>query len=217
MALSPNLTETSDYIDERVYSIMWDDRYSAEDYAFGKQPNDFLAEVAASLPKGGRVLCIAEGEGRNAVYLAEQGYQVLAVDSSAVGLNKAKQLAAERGVSIETQVADLAEFAIEENAWDGVVSIFCHLPPPVRKALHTKLVMGLRSGGVLVLESYTPRQLEFKTGGPPVADLMMTLAELREELAGLEFRHAQEIDREVVEGLFHTGMGAVVQLIAAKP
>jgi SAM-dependent methyltransferase len=196
---------------------MWDDRYSAEDYIYGKQPNDFLANVAASIPKGGRVLCIAEGEGRNSVFLAEQGYQVLAVDSSSVGLAKAQRLAAERGVSIETQVADLAEFPVGENAWDGVVSIFCHLPPPVRKALHAKLVAGLRSGGVLVLESYTPRQLEFKTGGPPVAEMMVTLDDLREELTGLEFRHAQEIDRDVLEGLLHTGTGAVVQLIAAKP
>jgi 2-polyprenyl-3-methyl-5-hydroxy-6-metoxy-1,4-benzoquinol methylase len=195
---------------------MWDQRYSADEYIYGKDPNEFLANAAGKLPKG-KVLCIAEGEGRNAVYLATHGYDVVAVDSSAVGLEKAKKLAEERGVSIETIVADLAHFDIEPESWDGVVSIFAHLPPAVRKQLHKKIVNGLRPGGALILEAYRPDQLKYKTGGPPTAEFMMTLQGLEEELAGLEFEYAIELDRDVIEGQFHTGKGAVVQIIGRKP
>jgi hypothetical protein len=139
------------------------------------------------------------------------------VDSSAVGLKKAKNLAVERGVSIETIVTDLAHFDIEPKSWDGVVSIFAHLPPAVRKELHKKIVNGLRPGGVLILEAYRPDQLKYKTGGPPTAEFMMTLQSLEEELSGLEFEYAMELDRDVVEGQFHTGKGAVVQIIGKKP
>ncbi|WP_455211136.1 SAM-dependent methyltransferase [Kaarinaea lacus] len=195
---------------------MWDERYSADEYIYGKDPNEFLANAASNIPKG-KVLCIAEGEGRNAVYLATHGYEVVAVDSSSVGLEKAKKLANERGVTIETIVADLAHFEIEPEGWNGIVSIFAHLPPQVRKELHKKVVQGLRPGGVLILEAYRPDQLKYKTGGPPNAEFMMTLEGLEEELAGLEFEYGVELDRDVVEGQFHTGKGAVVQIIGRKP
>ncbi len=195
---------------------MWDQRYSADEYVYGKDPNEFLANAASNIPKG-KVLCVAEGEGRNAVYLAGLGYQVVAVDSSAVGLEKARKLAQERGVTIETIVADLASFHIEPESFDGVVSIFAHMPPPVRKQLHNQIVAGLRPNGVLILEAYRPDQLKYKTGGPPTEEFMMTLQGLEEELSGLTFEYAAELDRNVVEGQFHTGMGAVVQLIGRKP
>jgi SAM-dependent methyltransferase len=195
---------------------MWDVRYSAPDYAYGTAPNDFLVSVAAQIPKG-TVLSLAEGEGRNAVYLAGLGYKVLGVDASAVGLGKAQRLADERGVTIETRVADLATFNIEPEAWDAVVSIFCHLPSGIRGSVHRKLVAGLRPGGVLVLEAYTPAQLALKTGGPPTEDMLMTLDKLRTELEGLQFIHARELERDVIEGKFHTGRGAVVQVVAVKP
>ena len=195
---------------------MWDERYSSEEYIYGKDPNEFLANAVGKIPKG-KVLCVAEGEGRNAVFLAEQGYEVVAVDSSAVGLEKARKLAEERGVSIQTIVCDLAHFDIEPESWDGVVSIFAHVPPQVRKELHKKIVNGLRSGGVLILESYRPDQLKYKTGGPPSAEFMMTLEGLEEELKGLNFDYGVELDRDVVEGKFHTGKGAVVQIIGVKP
>lgn len=195
---------------------MWDERYSSEEYIYGKDPNEFLANAVGKIPKG-RVLCVAEGEGRNAVFLAEQGYEVVAVDSSAVGLEKARKLAEERGVSIQTIVCDLAHFDIEPESWDGVVSIFAHVPPQVRKELHKKVVNGLRSGGVLILESYRPDQLKYKTGGPPSAEFMMTLEGLEQELKGLDFDYGVELDRDVVEGKFHTGKGAVVQIIGVKP
>lgn len=194
---------------------MWDERYDTEEFVYGREPNAFLAGVSGMIPPGD-VLCLAEGEGRNAVFLARRGHRVLAVDSSAVGLAKAARLAQESGVRIETMTADLAEFVIEPGRWDAIVSIFCHVPPAIRRALHRQVVTGLRPGGLFVLEGYTPAQLALRTGGPPTVELMMTLAELREELAGLEFLEERELERDVVEGRLHTGRGAVVQVVARK-
>ena len=195
---------------------MWDNKYSTDEFIYGKKPNDFLASVIGQVPQGD-ILCLAEGEGRNAVYLAKQGCRVLAVDGSAVGLEKAKRLAAENEVQIETEVADLADFVIAPGQWDAIVSIFAHLPSDIRKSLHRKVVEGLRPGGVLVLEAYTAAQLKLKTGGPPTADMMMSLENLRQELKGLDFVHALELERDIVEGKLHTGRGAVVQVVAVKP
>jgi SAM-dependent methyltransferase len=195
---------------------MWDERYSSSEYAYGTEPNDFLVAAHRKLPPG-KVLCLAEGEGRNAVWLAQQGFSVTAVDAAGAGLEKARRLAAERSVSITTIHADLAHYRIEPGAWDGVVSIFCHLPPPLRAQVHRQVVEGLRPGGVLLLEAYTPRQLQFATGGPPVADLTMELETLRRELAGLDLVRAEELEREVHEGRYHFGRGAVVQIIGVKP
>lgn len=194
----------------------WNERYDTEEFVYGREPNAFLAGVSAMMPPGD-VLCLAEGEGRNAVFLARRGHRVLAVDASAVGLAKAAQLAEEHGVRIETLTADLADLVIEPGRWDAIVSIFCHVPPPIRRTLHRQAVAGLRPGGLFVLEAYTPAQLAFRTGGPPTVELLMTLADLREELAGLEFLQALEIERDVVEGRLHTGRGAVVQIVARKP
>lgn len=195
---------------------LWDNRYAAEHYVYGTEPNAFLAETARGLPPG-RALCLAEGEGRNAAHLAGLGHEVLAVDASRVGMAKAERLAGERGVRITTRVCDLAHLDIEPATWDLVVSIFCHVAPSLRRDLHRRVVAGLRPGGRLILEAYTPRQLEFRTGGPPTVELMMTLAELREELAGLTFAHGLELEREILEGTLHVGRGAVVQVVAVKP
>ncbi|WP_017942099.1 MULTISPECIES: bifunctional 2-polyprenyl-6-hydroxyphenol methylase/3-demethylubiquinol 3-O-methyltransferase UbiG [unclassified Thioalkalivibrio] len=195
---------------------MWDERYATDEYVYGTEPNDFLRAAVANVPRG-RALCLGEGEGRNAVFLAQQGFEVLAVDSSAVGLQKAERLAADRGVHIETLVADLADYAIEPAAWDLITSIFCHVPPAIRRRLHAEVVTGLRPGGVFILEAYTPAQLDWGTGGPPTAELMMTRDALVEELDGLEFEEAVERERDVLEGQFHTGRGAVVQILAHKP
>jgi SAM-dependent methyltransferase len=194
---------------------MWDEKYSIEGYVFGRSPNDFLAEMTDRLSKG-NVLCLAEGEGRNAVHLAREGFVVTAVDSSNVGLQKAEKLAHEYVVTIETVTADLEEYVIEENAWDSIISISCHLPPDLRRKVHRSVVSGLKVGGAFLLEAYTPKQLEFGTGGPPSAELMMELAELKKELIGLEFIHGKELIRNVVEGINHTGKSSVVQVLAKK-
>jgi SAM-dependent methyltransferase len=194
---------------------MWDERYSSEQFAYGKEPNDFLREVVDRLPVG-RTLCLAEGEGRNAVFLATRGHDVTAVDMSLVGLGKANRLAEERDVTIETVHADLADFSIIPEDWDVIVSIFAHLPPALRRQVHQEVVAGLRPGGIFLLEAYTPEQLRYGTGGPPVEEMMMTLRNLEQELDGLEWLHAKELVREVHEGEFHHGDGAVVQLIGRK-
>jgi len=195
---------------------MWDQRYGAPGYAYGTAPNDFLVAVAGQIPPG-RVLSLGEGEGRNAVFLAARGHDVVAVDQSEVGLAKARRLAAERGVRIETICADLASFAIQPNAWAGIVSVFCHLPKSLRPSLHAAVVRGLQPGGVFILEAYTQRQLGRGTGGPSVPELLLSLAELQADLQGLDLVHAVEREREIHEGSHHHGMGAVVQIVARRP
>jgi SAM-dependent methyltransferase len=195
----------------------WDERFSQPGYFYGAEPNDFLRSVSGRLPPASRILSLAEGEGRNAVFLAGLGHQVTAVDASAPGLRKAEALAAERGVTITTIQADLATFNIEPGAWDGIVAIFCHLPPDIRQAVHRRAVAGLRPGGLFVLEAYTPDQLAYDTGGPRVEELLMRLGDLRQELAGLDLVIARETEREVREGQGHTGRSAVVQILGVRP
>lgn len=194
----------------------WDNRYSTPDFVFGTEPNDFLRSIADKIPSG-PVLCLAEGEGRNAVFLATRGHRVTAVDQSVAGLAKARALAAQRGVPLQTIVADLADFPIEPDAWSGAVAIFMHLPPELRRSVLARTAAGLRPGGVFVIEAYTPAQIAFGTGGPKDPALMPTLATLREELPGLEFVIGREIERDVHEGGGHTGRSAVVQVLARKP
>jgi SAM-dependent methyltransferase len=194
---------------------MWDKRFSEPGYAYGTEPNGFLASVADRIPSG-NILCLAEGEGRNAVYLAELGYDVTAVDTSTVGLAKAEALAHNRGVTIETVNADLEEYEIEPGVWQGIVSIFCHLPPVIRAALHERCLRGLVPGGVFVLEGFTPGQLELGTGGPKNRELLMELEIIRQELPGLRLEIAREIEREVIEGKYHGGTASVVQILAVK-
>lgn len=194
---------------------MWDKRYSGKTFAYGTSPNDFLRAQAQHLPLG-NVLSLGEGEGRNAVFLAGLGYNVSALDGSRVGLAKAQTFAKDQGVEIKTIHADLANYQIEENRWDVIVSIFCHLPPDMRRKTHGQIAAGLRPGGCLILEAYTPQQLEYKTGGPPNAAMMMDTESLRAELGELDFEFAKEGIRDVQEGAFHSGTGATVQLIARK-
>ena len=196
-------------------SQFWDDRYRTEEYAYGREPNEFLREEAHRIAPG-RVLCLAEGEGRNAVFLARLGHQVTAVDFSVEGLRKAERLAREQSVEIATVQADLATYEPELDAFTGIVAIFAHLPAAVRKHVHGWTPRALRSGGVYILEAYTPAQLALNTGGPRNAALLMTLAELKEELAPLTIDVGREVEREIHEGAFHGGPSATVQLVAAR-
>lgn len=194
----------------------WDERYADPAYAYGTEPNDFLRSVAGRIPPG-PVLCLAEGQGRNAVYLASLGHDVLAVDQSAVGLTRARELAVSRGVEISTEVADLETYRIEPAKWSGIVAIFAHLPPRLRARVFGAAVNGLAPGGAFVLEAYCPKQLEYGTGGPKDVNMLMSVDALRTELAGLRFEHALETEREIHEGTYHHGRSAVVQVLAFKP
>ncbi len=193
----------------------WDDRYGTDEYAYGVEPNDFLRAEAHRIPPG-PVLCLAEGEGRNAVFLAGLGHQVTAVDLSSEGLRKATRLAHQRGVAIEVVQADLATFDLGVDRWSGIVAIFAHVPPAVRHHLHAQIPQALRAGGCLVLESYRPEQLALGTGGPKELGLLPTLVELREQLSPLELVVARDADRAIHEGRFHDGPSATVQLVGVR-
>lgn len=192
----------------------WNERYTTKEYLYGTEANSFLTENVDFL--GGPVLSLSEGEGRNAVFMASRGLSVLGVDCSEVGLEKAKSLAKSRGVIIETEVADLAEFQPKENYFGSVVSISAHLPSVVRHKLYPLIEKALKPNGILLLEAYSENQLARNTGGPKDIDMLMTVANLLQEFPNLTPILAREIEREVSEGEGHTGMASVVQYIARK-
>jgi SAM-dependent methyltransferase len=194
----------------------WDQRYGKAGYVYGTEPNDFLRAQASALPELGRVLCLGEGEGRNAVFLAGLGHDVVALDASAVGLAKASRLAAERGVRVATVHADLADYELGDRAWDSIVSIWCHLALPLRARVYRDVARALRPGGVFLLEAYTPDQIRLGTGGPRTLDLLPSLAQLRPELAALDLEVAVELERDVHEGSGHGGRSAVVQILGRR-
>lgn len=195
---------------------MWDEKYRNSQFVYGTSPNDFLRENVHHFVPGGKILCIAEGEGRNAVWLAELGFNVTAVDASKIGLEKGRALAKSRGVSVHWIHTDLQHYDPGKQIWDGVVAIFAHLPPDLRARVHADCVESLKIGGVLLLEAYTPEQLNFKTGGPPHVDWLMTPEVLQQELHGLTFERLQKTEREIIEGIGHTGLGSVVQVIGYR-
>jgi hypothetical protein len=195
---------------------MWEQRYQAPEYFYGTSPNDFLAANRAALGDG-PALCLAEGEGRNAVFLASSGLPVTSVDLAAAGVDKTRRLALERGVEVDARQGDLATFDLGVERWATIVAIFVHLPPAVRVDLHRRVVAALRPGGTFLCEGYTAAQLGRGTGGPGSPELFVSEAILRRELEGLEVLRATECERDVIEGTGHSGRGAVVQFLARKP
>lgn len=193
----------------------WDKTFGSDDFAYGTEPNDFLAKNAHLIPQG-KVLCLADGEGRNGVHLATLGQQVVSLDNSKVGLAKAQKLAEQKGVQIQPLLEDLADYRFPADEFTGIVSIFCHLPQPLRSQVYQQVAQSLTPGGVLIVEAYTPAQLQNDTGGPPTEELLVTLDSLLPDLDGLEIQLAQEIERDVVEGRLHTGKASVVQILATK-
>ncbi|HXP75957.1 MAG TPA: class I SAM-dependent methyltransferase [Stellaceae bacterium] len=196
----------------------WNARFAAEDYYFGIEPNRFLRERAALLPKSGRVLAVADGEGRNGVWLAEQGLDVLSIDFSPVALAKARKLARERGVKLETAETDLAKWRWPKAAFTAVVAIFIQFAgPALRDRIFTGVKKALKPGGLLLLEGYRPKQLEYKTGGPPIAENLYTEELLRSAFAEFEILELLSHDDEIHEGRGHDGMSALIDLVARKP
>ena len=192
----------------------WNKRYANGGYLYGTEPNVFLAEHCSLL--NGPVLSLSEGEGRNAVFLASRGLDVLGVDISAVALEKAKKLAKSRGVEIKTALADLATYIPEGNHYGSVISISAHLPSAVRNRLYPLIERSLKSDGIIILEAYSENQLSRDTGGPKDADMLMTIDKLNREFPNLEPLLLREVEREVSEGEGHTGIASVVQFIARK-
>lgn len=192
---------------------MWNERYSSEEYIYGTEPNAFLAEHAAKLADP--VLSLAEGEGRNAVFLASLGLAVHGVDASEVGLAKAQALARARGVTIRTELADLADFE-PTGPYGAVVSIFAHLASDIRDRLYPRLARSLQPGGLVLLEAYSERQPTYASGGPKDLDMLMSVAKIESGFPGFEPLLLRETEREVIEGSYHTGMASVVQFIGRK-
>lgn len=195
----------------------WNQRFAEAEFAYGEAPHVSLAEQFGT-PGTGRVLCLAEGQGRNAVHLAGLGYDVTALDYSEVGLERAQELAARHGVSIQTLQADLSTYAFEPEAWDGIVSIFGHLPAALRARVNAQLHGALKPGGWLQLVGYHPKQLEYGTGGPQEPSMLYTVDGLKAELGpGWNYHIAELVERELEEGPYHRGMSAFVHLLAKKP
>lgn len=192
----------------------WNERFSDGDYIYGKEPNTFLVENVAKLRSP--VLSLAEGEGRNAVYMASQGLAVHGVDGSEVGLAKAQALAYERHVEIETEVTNLATFAPRSRHYGSVVSIFAHLPSAIRHRLYPLIADCLAPQGIVLLEAYSERQLPRTTGGPKDLDMLMSEEKIEREFPDFEPILLREVERDVSEGKLHTGLAVVVQFIGRK-
>jgi SAM-dependent methyltransferase len=196
----------------------WEQRFGTADYAFGKAPNYFLASCRPLLPKSGRALAVADGEGRNGVWLAEQGLDVLSIDFSPSGQRKAKALARERGVDVQFELADVHAWAYPEAAFDVVAEIFTQFSTPAERARKwAGMRKALKPGGLLILQGYTPKQLEYGTGGPKQVENLYTRAMLEEAFRGFAGMTIVEEEREMHEGASHAGMSAVINLTARKP
>jgi 2-polyprenyl-3-methyl-5-hydroxy-6-metoxy-1,4-benzoquinol methylase len=195
----------------------WDARFSRDDYIFGTAPNAFLAAQRQRLQPGQRALCVADGEGRNSVWLAQQGLRVTAFDISPRGVDKARTLARRCGVTVDFHVAAVEDWDWTAQAFDVVPAIFVQFAPPaVRERMFAGMLQTLRPGGWLLLQGYTPRQLEYRTGGPPCAEHLYTAELLRQAFAGHEIVELREHDAVLDEGTQHAGMSALIDCVVRR-
>ncbi|MFM1817474.1 MAG: hypothetical protein RL364_334 [Pseudomonadota bacterium] len=194
----------------------WDQNFSAPGYKYGLNPNAFLRDQIPQLQVPSDVLVPGDGEGRNSVWLAQQGYRVKAMDSSSVGLSKAQALSTERGVHIDTVHADLADWSPNPSSADALVLIFLHLPPTLRASAHKRLMTALRPRGLLIIEAFHPQQLTYNSGGPKDSTMLYTLNMLRQDFAGLHERLAYEGHTVLDEGLGHQGSAYVTRWVAQR-
>ncbi len=197
---------------------MWDERYAGEDFLFGTSPAAFLEAQAHLLTPGQTALAVADGEGRNSVFLSGRGLAVTAMDSSRVGVDKARRLAAERGVSVDFRVADILSWDWTPATYDVVVAVFIQfLAPSDRPAVFEGMKRTLRRGGLLLLHGYRPEQVDYGTGGPPYRENMYTEDLLREAFAELSIERLAAYDAVIEEGTGHAGRSALIDLVARKP
>lgn len=196
----------------------WDQRYAADGYVFGTEAAAFLTRQSDLCVAGESALVVADGEGRNSVFLAQQGMKVATMDISAVGAAKSRKLATERGVSVDVQVADVLEWKWEPESFDLVVAIFIQfLEPDQRVTAFEGMKRTLRPGGRILLHGYRPEQVANKTGGPPTPEPMYTDELLREAFADFEIEQLASYDVEIDEGTGHVGMSALIDMVARKP
>lgn len=195
----------------------WDQQFSGVGYKYGTAPNAFLAAEAQRLPPHSRVLVPGDGEGRNGVWLAQQGHEVTAVDCSSVGLDKARALAAQRGVQLHTELADLTEWQVPPQPFDALVLVFVHLPAAIRTQVHQRLIKALKPGALVLIEAFTPKQLQLRSGGPKDVTMLYTLDLLRADFAA-DTRELMGLECEIHldEGPGHQGPAHVVRGVWQK-
>ena len=197
---------------------MWDERYRAAGYLFGTEPAVFLRTVGDLLAPQSRILCLADGEGRNSVFLAGLGHRVTAMEASGVALEKARALAADRGVTVDFRQADITTWDWAATPVDAVVGIFIQFAPPaMRAAIHDGIGQAVVPGGLVLLHGYAPRQIGFGTGGPSAVENLYTLDGLRADFAGWRVERATDYDADIAEGQAHRGTSALIDFIARRP
>lgn len=196
----------------------WDGRYGDESYLFGERPNAFLERQADRLRPGMTALAVADGEGRNGVWLARRGLAVTSTDISPRAVAKARALAARHGVEVDARLADLDAWDWPVEAFDVVVGVFVQFTPPdMRDRLFVRMKQALKPGGLLLLEGYRPEQLAYGTGGPAQVENLYTEALLRDAFADMEVVSLDSYDAEIAEGSGHVGLSALIDLVAIKP
>ena len=195
----------------------WNEKFDRTEYIFGEAPNEYLASHAAMLLPGQRALAVADGEGRNSVWCAQQGLMVDAFDLSPIGIAKAKALASDRGIAVNFFISSCEDWDWMPEKYDVVLLIFVQFATPeLRAQLFAHCIETLKPGGLLILQGYTPKQLEFKTGGPPILAHLYTETMLREALASMDILDCSFYEREIREGTHHVGMSALCGVVARK-
>ena len=194
----------------------WNERYAEKEYAYGIHPNQFLADSILKLPKHGKILFPAEGEGRNAVFAAKNGFKVTAFDLSSEGKKKADKLASDNDVKIDYQVGMLEDLNFEPNSFDGVVLIYAHFPKAIRKAMHQQILRLVKPNGVIVFEAFSKEQLQYPSGGPKEVAMLFSEEEVKEEFENVDFDFLKTEIIELNEGAFHQGKGSVVRFTGKK-
>jgi SAM-dependent methyltransferase len=199
-------------------SGFWNTRYAQSDWLFGREPNAFLCRQAPNLPRQGRALCVADGEGRNGIFLAQHGLQVTSFDLSAVAVDKARTWMAEAGVSIDLHVCSDDDFPWGEGDYDVVAAIFVQFAPPAARArMFRHIWTSLKPGGVLLIQGYTPKQLGYRTGGPDNIEHLYTPDILRQHFPEASWALMREYDDDLAEGSAHRGRSALIEAVALKP
>lgn len=194
----------------------WNERYAEEEYAYGIQPNDFLVKMISKLPENGKILFPAEGEGRNAVFAAKNGFDVVAFDTSNQAKKKADTLANDNNVKIDYRIGMLEDLNYEEASFDGVVFIYAHFPKAIRKAMHQQILRLVKPNGILIFEAFSKEQLHYPSGGPKEVAMLFSEEEVKEEFENIDFDFLKTEIIELNEGEFHQGKGSVVRFIGKK-
>jgi 2-polyprenyl-3-methyl-5-hydroxy-6-metoxy-1,4-benzoquinol methylase len=196
-------------------SSFWNERYSGQEFVYGTEPNAFLKEQLAKLPAG-KILFPCEGEGRNAVFAAQQGWKVNAFDQSEEGFKKAQQLAKQNSVDVHYQVADALEVEYPKESFDAIALIYAHFPSAIRQEIHQKMVSWLKSGGYIILEAFNPAQLKNSSGGPKDVSMLLTMEILEENFKELTIEVLAYETIILQEGKFHQGEAEVVRFVGRK-